>query len=138
MLEKQWTKLREEKREAIAKNTEAISKIDTSKFEKEVEEKKNKTRKNKYHCTKCEYKTNFLHELEVHKSMIHRSKIMEKKGKRTFYDSDGNEGGKKRPKDLAGHANQGQGLIAAIAPSQGQTAVTRTPVPASSTERPSL
>ena len=55
MLEKQWAKLKQDKREIVAKNAEAIDKIETSKFEKELDEKKSKTRKSKYQCPKCDY-----------------------------------------------------------------------------------
>ena len=111
VLEKQWAKLREDSREAIAKNAEAINKIDTSKFEKEIDEKKAKTRKSKYQCPKCDYKTNFLHKIEVHKSVIHKSKLaLTKKGKRSFYDSDDKEDDSKRTKE----EGKGQGPNGAL------------------------
>ena len=98
VLEKQWTKLREDNREAIAKNTESFAKIYTAKFEQEVQEKSKTVRKPKYNCPKCDYKGVFLHEFERHKTMVHNSKLMLKKSKRSYYDSDNNEDDNKRTK----------------------------------------
>ena len=98
VLEKQWEKIRDENQESIAKYNEAISNIDANKFGEELKEKKTKTRKTKYDCDLCSYKTNFFHELEVHKNLVHKSKLLVKKGKRTFYDSDSKEGNNKQSK----------------------------------------
>ena len=45
VFEKQWSKLMKDNREVIAKNTEAIAKMDMNRFAEELEEKKTKIRK---------------------------------------------------------------------------------------------
>ena len=87
VLERQWNQLKEEKREEIAKYTEAIARIDMANFKEKLEGKKSKPRKTKHSCEKYDFKSNFLYQVHRHMELIHKSKP-EKKVKRVHYDSD--------------------------------------------------
>ena len=78
LMEKEWSELIDMKKEAIKSNTEAISKIDVTKFEEELKNEKDSKKteiKTKYDCDKCDFKSVFYFEIERHLKILHQTNV---------------------------------------------------------------